>query len=420
MKKKETFIIQGENHLKGEIEVKGSKNTALKVFIASLLSDEEWTISNVPEINDISREIEMLKSLGVKIQKTNNSSYKIQAKNIRKIEPNFDLACKIRTSIILAGPMLARFGEVKLPFPGGCIIGKRPIDLFLDGLIALGAKFEETKTGFWLKTKGLKANTFVFPQISVTATECLIMAATLAKGKTILKNAAMEPEIVSLVEFLNHCGAKIKGVGTPTIEIEGVEKLFGGNYITIPDRIETGTFAILAAATKSQIKITNCIPQHLEVVWYFLKKIGIDFELGENYVLIKPVKYLKPVNVITHEYPGFPTDLQSPLTVLLTQANGLSIIKEMIFEGRLFYTDILNQMGANIIMGNPQQIIVQGPCILYGRRIISPDIRAGISLVIAALIARGESIIENIDQIDRGYEKIEERLQKLGAKIKRV
>jgi len=416
----ERFVIKGENSLNGEIEVRGAKNAALKVFIASLLTDKEWTISNVPEIGDMKTEIELLKDLGVKIKREKKGVYKVQTKDIKKIELSSDWVQKIRTSIILAGPMLARFGKIKLFYPGGCFIGKRPIDLFLEGLIALGARFREDQKGFWLETKGLKGTTFIFPQISVTATECLIMAAVLAKGKTVLKNAAMEPEIVSLAEFLNSCGAKIKGAGTPQIEIEGVDSLDEGNYQTIPDRIETGTFAILAAATKSKVKIINCCPAHLEVFWTILHKIGVNFEIGEDFVLVNPSYKLKPVNVVTHEYPGFPTDLQPPLTVLLTQAKGLSLIRETIFEGRLFYTDILNQMGANIIMCDPHRIVIQGPTKLYGRRIVSPDIRAGISLLIAALISKGESIIENIEQIDRGYEKIEERLQKIGADIKRI
>jgi len=416
----EKFLIKGQKPLQGTIEVKGAKNAALKVFIASLLTDQEWEISNVPEIEDISREIEMLKNLGVRVEKVADGNYKVQAKNIKKVELDPELTHRIRTSIILIGPILARFGEIKLSYPGGCLIGKRPIDLFLDGLLALGAEFTETGKGFWLKTKGLKGSAFVFPQISVTATECLIMAATLAKGKTLLKNAALEPEIISLAEFLNSCGAKIKGAGTSTIEIEGANNLTSGKYLTIPDRIEAGTFAILGACTGSRIKIVNCEPKHLEVLWVILKKIGVDFELGEDYVLVKPGHSLKATNVVTHEYPGFPTDLQPPLAVLLSQAEGLSMIRETVFESRLFYTDILNQMGANIIMCDPHRIVIQGPSQLFGRRIVSPDIRAGISLLIAALIAKGESTIENIQQIDRGYEKIEERLQKLGADIKRV
>lgn len=416
----EKFLIRGQKQLNGTIDVKGAKNAALKVFIASLLTDKEWEISNVPEIEDISREIEMLKDLGVKVEKNTPGNYKVQAKDIKKVELDSNLTQKIRTSIVLAGPILARFGEIKLSYPGGCLIGKRPIDLFLDGLLALGAELKETDDEFWLKTKGLKGNIFVFPQISVTATECLIMAATLAKGKTLLKNAAMEPEIVSLAEFLNSCGAKIKGAGTPTIEIEGVSSLTEGKYKTIPDRIETGTFAILGALTGGQIKIVNCEPKHLEVLWSILKKIGVDFELGEDYILMKPGGSLKAVNVVTHEYPGFPTDLQPPLAVLLSQADGLSMIRETVFEGRLFYTDILNQMGANIIMCDPHRIVIQGPSQLLGRTIVSPDIRAGISLLVAALIAKGQSVMENIQQIDRGYEKIEDRFQKLGADIRRV
>lgn len=416
----EVFLVQGGRSLDGEIEVKGAKNAILKIMAASLLTDEEWTVSNVPEINDVFYQIELLKDLGVKIEQPRKGIFRIQAKEVKKKELNPELVHKLRASVILAGPMLARFGEVKMDYPGGCLIGQRPINLFLDGLMALGAELKETENGFWLKTPGLKGSVFVFPQISVTATECLLIAATLAKGKTVLKNSAMEPEIVSLAEFLNSCGAKIKGAGTSTIEIEGVEKLSKGSYQTIPDRIETGTFAILAAVTKSRIKIINCNPEHLDVFWAILKKIGVDFELGEDWVLIKPSDNLKAVNLVTHEYPGFATDLQPPLTVLLTQAKGLSLIRETVFEGRLFYTDILNQMGANIIMCDPYRIIINGPSSLYGRKIPSPDIRAGISVLIASLIARGRSIIENIEHIDRGYERIEKRLQKLGADITRA
>jgi len=414
------FLIEGGKSLEGEIKISGAKNAALKVFIASLLTDEEWQISNVPEIKDILQEIAILTDLGVKIRKEKEGVYLVKAKEIRKTELDPELSQKIRTSIIMAGPLLARFGEVKLTYPGGCLIGRRPIDLFLEGLMALGAELSGNKDIIHLRTKGLKGNVFVFPQISVTATECLVMAATLAKGKTILKNAAMEPEVVSLINFLNRCGAKIKGGGTPTIEIEGVKKIKKGKYFTIPDRIETGTFAILGAGTKSNIKILNCEPSHLEVFWEILKKMGVNFELKKNQVIVKKSKALKAVRVVTHEYPGFPTDLQPPLTVLLTQAKGLSLVRETVFEGRLFYTDILNQMGANIIMCDPHRIVVQGPSRLYGRRIISPDIRAGISLLIAALMAQGKSTIENVEQIDRGYENIEERLQKIGANIQRV
>ncbi len=417
----EKFLIQGGKSLKGVIEVKGAKNSALKILIASLLTDEEWEIKNVPQIEDISQKIKLLKDLGVSIKKVGEHRYLVCARAIRKAELNSDLAQKIRTSIMLAGPLLARFGEAKVMYPGGCLLGKRPIDIFLDGYAALGVKIKNKGDEFNLTTSGLKGNVFVFPQISVTATESLIITAVLAKGRTILKNAAGEPEIVALAEFLNQCGARIRGAGTHTVEIEGVKELSGGVFQTIPDRIEAGTFAILGAITNSQIKIVNCDPSHLEVLLAIFKKIGVNFELGKNYIVIKQTKKsLKAVNVITHEYPGFPTDLQPPLTVLLTQTRGMSQVRETVFEGRLFYTDTMNQMGANIIMCDPHRIVINGPSPLFGRRIVSPDIRAGIALLIAALVAKGGSIIENIQQIDRGYEKIEERLQKLGADIKRV
>lgn len=417
----EKFVIQGGRPLRGEIEVFGSKNAALKIFIASLLTDEECEIKNVPEIEDIFYEIELLKDLGVDIKQISKGHYKVRAKEIKKIEPRRELVQKIRPSIMLAGPLLARQGRIKLTYPGGCVIGRRPIDIFLDGYSTLGAKIKKTPDGFLLTSSRLQGNTFIFPQISVTATESLMIGATLAQGKTVLKNAACEPEIVSLANFLNRCGAKIKGAGTNTIEIEGVKKIKGGIYQTIPDRIEAGSFAILGAATNSRIKILNSRPEHLEVLWIILKKMGVNFELGKDYILIKPRrKLLKATNIVTHEYPGFPTDLQPPLTVLLTQAEGMSLIRETVFESRLFYSDILNQMGADIIMCDPHRIVVNGPTLLHGSKIVTPDIRAGIALLIAALIARGKSIIGNISQIDRGYEKIEERLQKLGAEIKRI
>jgi UDP-N-acetylglucosamine 1-carboxyvinyltransferase len=246
-----------------------------------------------------------------------------------------------------------------------------------------------------------------------------MMAATLAQGTTEIKNAAMEPEIVALADYLNKNGAKIKGAGSSVITIEGVEKLSASEIDIIPDRIETGSFVILGLITNSQIKITNCNPEHIENLIYALDKSEAKLEIGKDYIITHPSK-LKATSIITHEYPGFPTDLQAPFTVLMTQAEGLSLIHETIFEGRLFYTDILNQMGANIIMCDPHRVVIQGPTPLYGRNVVSPDLRAGMSLVLAALIAKGQSTIENIYQINRGYENIVNRLQNLGADIKQI
>ncbi len=416
----EKFVIKGGESMKGTIKVNGAKNAALKLLAASLLTDKEWTISNVPQIEDVFCLLELLKNIGAEVKNRIKGTYQIRARDIKADNLDLDITKKLKGSILMAGPLLARCGKAIFSQPGGCVIGQRPRDIFLDGFKAFGVKIRESQKGYYLTTKGLKGAKFVFPVISVTATETMILTAVLAKGKTVLKNSACEPEIVALTDFLNKCGAKIKGAGTSFIEIEGVNSLRGGKSQVIPDRIEAGSFAILGAASNSPIKITNLIPEHLDVLWFLLDKAGVNLEIGKNFAIIKPGSRLKSVNLKTHEYPGFATDLQAPFTVLMTQANGISLIHETIFEGRLFYTDILSQMGARIIMCDPHRVIVQGPNKLVGRRMVSPDIRAGIALLIAALIAKGESVIENIYQIDRGYECIEKRLQKLGANIKRI
>lgn len=416
----EKFVIKGSKPLRGEIRVNGAKNAALKLLAASLLADEEWTISNVPQIEDIFRLLELLKSVGADVQSNRKGVYRIEAKKVNADGLDLDVAKKLKGSILMSGPLLARCGRAIFSQPGGCVIGQRPRDIFLDGFKAFGVKIKESPKGYSLSANQLKGTRFVFPVVSVTATETMILAAVLAKGKTFLKNAACEPEVVALADFLNKCGAKVEGAGTSLIKIEGVNSLKSGKARVIPDRIEAGSFALLGVASNSPIKITNLVPEHLDVLWFLLRKAGANLGIGKNSVVVKPGKELKSVNLKTHEYPGFATDLQAPFTVLMTQAKGISLIHETIFEGRLFYTDILNQMGAKIIMCDPHRVIVQGPTKLYGRSLLSPDLRAGIALVIAALIAKGESVIENIYQIDRGYEKIEERLQKLGANIKRI
>jgi len=346
----------------------------------------------------------------------------LDCSRLKKTDLNYKIADQFRASIVLTGPLLARFGKVSFPHPGGCTLGKRPIDLFIEGFKALGASVKKTGPIFTAiaKNKKLIGGKFVFPIISVTGTETLMMAATLAEGKTILKNAACEPEVENLAKFLNSLGAEVSGAGTPTIAIKGVKSLKGGIWDGIPDRIEAGTFIILGVATNSHIKVENCEPNHLDVLLAILQKAGANLEIGKDYVIVKPAKRLKSVDITTREYPGFATDLQAPFTVLMTQADGISLIHETIYDGRLFYTDVLNQMGADIIMADPHRVIVKGPRLLHGKKIYSPDIRAGIALVIAALLAKGQNTIDNIYQIDRGYDKIDERLRALGADIKRV
>ena len=413
----EQFIINGGKKLEGKIIVGNAKNAVLKTLAASILTSKPIKVANLPQIEDVNRMKELLIDLGAEFY-----SDTFDCSRLKKTDLNYKIADRFRASIVLTGPLLARFGKVSFPHPGGCTLGKRPIDLFIEGFKALGASVKKNGSIFTAisKNKKLIGNKFIFPTVSVTGTETLMMAATLAEGKTILKNAACEPEVENLAKFLNSLGAKISGAGTPMIIIEGVKSLKGGEWGGMPDRIEAGTFIILGVATNSHIKVENCEPDHLDVLLAILQKAGSNLEIGKNYVVVRPTKKLKSVDMITREYPGFSTDLQAPFTVLMTQADGISLIHETIYDGRLFYTDILNQMGADIIMADPHRVIVKGPRPLHGKKIYSPDIRAGMALVIAALLAKGQSIIDNIYQIDRGYDKIDERLGALGADIKRV
>lgn len=416
------FLINGQKPLSGTIKVKGAKNLALKVIPGALLSDEATTIDNLPRIEDISKSLQMVKELGFSYQEDKKGRVIIEAKKLKTNELPSALANKFRTSIMFVGPLLARFKKIKFPHPGGCVIGAggRPIDLFLDGFAAFGAEIKIENRFYCLKAKKLIGCDFFFPIVSVTGTESLMMTACLAEGKTVLRNCAMEPEIKYLADYLNKCGAKISGAGTPVITIIGVKKVKGGNIKIMPDRIETGSFAIMAAATNSEITIRDCEPEHVAILLSIFKKIGVNFEVGKDWIKINKHKTLKPYNIQTHEYPGFPTDLQSPYAVLMTQAKGNCLIHETIYDRRLIWTDMLSQMGANIIMCDPHRVVINGPSKLYGKKLISPDIRAGIGLVIAALMAKGTTEIDNIYQIDRGYENIDERLRKLGADIVRT
>jgi UDP-N-acetylglucosamine 1-carboxyvinyltransferase len=413
------FEIIGGKKLNGEIEVKGAKNAALKAVAAALLSREKWTIANFPFIEDTKRILEMIEDLGVKVERFDDK-VEIQADKIKTSKFDDEIAKKLRASIILAGSVLARTGEVRMHHPGGCVIGKRPIDMFLDGFQKFGAVVKWENAHFQMSAKRIKSAKIFFPKITVTGTETMMITAVLAEGETILENAAMEPEIPALAEFLNKCGAKISGAGTPTMRIRGVKKIGGGKIDLVPDRIETGTFAILGALAGGKVKIKKCNPNHVRSLLVNFEKSGIKFKEKGDELVIYGTKKIRPMNLTTHEFPGFATDLQPPFTLLMTQAKGSSLIHDSIFENRFMFTDALNLMGANIVMNDPHRVTVNGPSKLSGKKIASPDLRAGITLVLAGLIAEGKTKIENIYQIDRGYEKIEERLQKLGANIKRV
>lgn len=415
------FIITGGQKLSGEISVGGAKNNAQIMIPVALLSTETMIIKNVPQIDGVEKSLELMRDLGAEI-KEGDHQLEINTAGLNKNELDKKIADKFRTSVMFVGPILARLGEVKFPHPGGCVIGAagRPIDLFLEGFEALGAKVEIKDKYYYISAKKLKGCEFFFTTMAVTGTQSMLMTACLAEGKTTLKNCAMEPEVVALADYLNSQGAKISGAGTPTIIIEGVSKLGAGICEIIPDRIEAGSFALMAAATNSEIKITNCNPEHILNLLTIFDKIGVKYEKGENYLMMKKSNEIKSYDLKTHEYPGFSTDLQSPYVVLMTQAHGTSLIQETIYDRRLIWADMLSQMGANIIMCDPHRVSVNGPTKLYAKKLISPDIRAGIALVIAALIAEGTTEIDNIYQIDRGYEQLDVRLKKLGAAIERA
>lgn len=414
------FLIEGGRKIAGEIEVRGAKNFALKALAASILFRDSVTVKGLPEIEDVSHMLELLAGLGLKVDRRADRSLRIETANISSPELDPEIAKKFRASVVLAGPLLAREKKVKFPHPGGCVIGPRPIDLFLEGWSAMGGQVQESDSGFEVSApEGVRGSDFTFRNISVTATETMMMTATLARGETILRNAAREPEIPALAAALNKAGARIEGAGTSTVKIKGTggELLNATEITVIPDRIEAGSFLILGALLGDPLKITRCVPGHLEVPIALLKYAGVPIEFGSDWITVSRAGNLKPVNMQTREYPGFPTDLQAPYTVLMTQAQGSSFIFETVFEGRLHYIEALQRSGANIITRDNQRVIVQGPTPLRGREVESPDIRAGLAFLIAALIASGESKIHNVYQIDRGYERIEERLNALGAKI---
>lgn len=405
------FIIEGlggKKTLKGEIRVGGAKNAILKALAAAVLFEDEVPYENVPEIEDVKRMRELLEALK-------------EGPILRK-----DIAERMRASIVLTGPVLARYKEVHFPYPGGCVLGERPIDLFLEGFKALGATIEEKEGDQFIvrAESGLTGARIAFPFISVTATETLMLAAVLAKGTTTLENAAMEPEIPSLASYLNACGAKISGAGTTTITIEGTGllKANGKPYVTPPDRIEAGSFLLFGTLAAEELRITNCEPAHVGALIATLRRAGVSIDTEDSTIIVRGSgsnDQYKNVSVRTHEYPGFPTDLQAPIAVFMTQATGEATLLETIFDGRFRYTDDLMRMGADITVMNPHKILIRGPKKLLGTEMEGPDLRAGLAYILAATVAEGKSVVSNAYVIDRGYEKIEERLAKIGVSIKR-
>ena len=420
----DTLLIKGGTPLSGEIKISGAKNAVLPIMIASLLTDETLTIYGSPYLMDVTNVMQLLAGMGVNLSFNYIDESAISIKNTSKIKnPPTEMVRLMRASILALGPMLARYGQVKLTMPGGCVIGDRPIDVHLKGLEAMGVDFSESH-GDWIigktKNKRLKAADIHLRTASVTGTENLIMAATLAEGQSILRNTAKEPEIVDLANCLNKMGAKITGHGTSTIKIEGVEKLNGTKYTLMPDRIEAATYLVAAAITRGKIKIHNVVTEHLKQTTDMLTKAGVDIVFGEDFIEVDARgKQLKAIDLKTEPYPGFPTDMQAQFIALNALSQGEGRITEEVFEGRFRHVSELKKMGADLTIEN-NVVISKGVSELNGTVITASDLRASASLVLAGLVANGETVIHQVHHIDRGYELIEEKFRKLGANIYRL
>ncbi|MFA5602395.1 MAG: UDP-N-acetylglucosamine 1-carboxyvinyltransferase [Bacilli bacterium] len=410
------IMLNGNKKLTGDVSISGMKNNAVAILPGAILTNEEITIDNIPDISDIKDIINILKHLNVSVERK-NSTLKINSKNIKNTQIPKEYSSKLRASYYFMGALLARYKEVSIYFPGGCNLGDRPIDQHIKGFEALGATVTIDNDLYTIKAKKLNGAYVYLDMASVGATINIIYAAVLAKGKTVIENAAKEPEVVNIATMLNTMGAKISGAGTNVIKIEGVKKLNGCYHEVLPDRIEAGTYMIIAALLGNNIKIKGIIPEHVEALTLKFKEAGIHIVVKDNYCVISKPNRLKPLKIKTMVFPGFVTDLQQPITPLLTQCEGESIVEETIYEDRFRNIPYLNKMGANIVVKKPKAYI-KGKTKLIGKEVIATDLRAGISLVIAGLIAKGTTTILEADHILRGYEKLEEKLTKLGAEIR--
>ena len=416
----EKFKIQGGQALSGEINISGSKNAALPILAASIMFDERVVLDRIPHLRDISTMMRLLANMGVSVNLTDNNQLELDASNINNYLAPYNLVKTMRASILVLGPLLAKYGEARVSLPGGCAIGARPVNLHLDGLKAMGAEIRLDGGYIFAKTKKLKGVHFEFNPVSVTGTANLMMAGVLAEGKTILVNAALEPEVISLGMFLQRTGAKIKGLGTRKIEIEGVNKLHGTVYRNIPDRIETGTYLVAAIITKGNLILRETQPQHLISVINLLKQTGAKIFVNNDDIEISMYQEkIKPIDFVTKPYPGLPTDMQAQLMVLNTVASGSSTVLETIFENRFMHVLELQRMGADISL-NKNKAYITGVEKLLSAPVMASDLRASAALVLAGIIAEGETVIDRIYHIDRGYDRIENKLTGVGAKITRI
>ena len=415
----EKIIIEGGAKLNGTVRISGAKNAALPVIVASILTNKENRINNVPFLKDVDTICQLLKGVGVKIERNGDGQIIVDASHINNTEASYDLVRTMRASVLVLGPLLARLGKAKVSLPGGCAIGARPINLHLKGLETLGAKITLEHGYVVAEAKKLKGNRIYFDIVTVTGTENVMMAAVLAEGKTIIENAAREPEVVNLANVLNSMGASIRGAGADIIEIDGVTELKGGGHTVIPDRIETGTFMVGAAITEGDVEIKDCIPEYIEPLTMKLREAGVYVDTGEGWIRVKGNGRTKSVDIKTAPYPGFPTDMQAQFMTLMSVSDGISMITETVFENRFMHVAELRRMGADIkVEGNTA--VINGVTKLSAAPLMATDLRASASLILAGLAAEGETVINRVYHLDRGYETIEKKLSALGAKIRRV
>lgn len=418
------FRIRGGRELHGEVRISGAKNAALPAMAAALLTPEPVHLKNIPHVRDIITMAKLLAHMRCRVESPDipPSAFTIQAQTVSLTEAPYELVKTMRASVLTLGPLLARFGHARVSLPGGCAIGARPIDLHIQALEKLGATISVDHGYVEARAKRLRGARFRFPKITVTGTENILIAAVLAEGDTVLENCALEPEIADLAEVLVKMGAKIEGAGTATIRVEGVPELHGAEHTIIPDRIEAGTFLVAGAMAGGDLTLTHCAPQHLGAVIGKLRESGVDIRCDANdssILRVRAPKKLLAADVTTEEYPGFATDMQAQFMALATQAEGVSHIRETIFENRMLHASELMRMGANIhIEGNCA--IVTGPTALTGAPVTASDLRASAGLVLAALVANNTTTIDRVYHIDRGYERIEEKLRALGASIERI
>jgi len=414
------LLIRGGIPLAGDVRISGAKNAVLPIMAASLLAESPVTIENVPHLQDVTTTMELLGGMGAELTVSDKMEVEIDTRSVDRLVAPYDLVRTMRASILVLGPMLARFHQARVSLPGGCAIGSRPVDIHLEGLEALGAEITVENGYIEARAERLKGARIVMDQVTVTGTENLMMAAVLAEGETLLENAAREPEIVDLANFLTRMGAKIEGAGSDIIRIQGVERLEGVRYRVLPDRIETGTYLVAAAMTGGKVRVRDTDPTLLEAVLAKLEEAGADISIGEDWIeLDMGGRRPKAVNVRTAPHPGFPTDMQAQFVALNAVAEGTATVVETIFENRYMHVQELRRMGADIhIEGNTA--IIQGVAQLSGAPIMATDLRASASLVLAGLVADGETEVNRIYHIDRGYESIEEKFARLGARIQRV